>query len=113
MQIKSIFNSKKILSTTLIFLSGLFINNLYANELIYELKFNNKKPINHNKIQKKSSVFLAPEHWQAGINERHVWVEPQKNSENRFVFYARNGNNVNNPYWAHKRAAGVRFFSWD
>tara|TARA_R110000868_G_scaffold14120_5_gene65988 strand:+ start:13100 stop:13438 length:339 start_codon:yes stop_codon:yes gene_type:complete len=112
MQLKSFFKSKKSLSSGLICLSVLFISSINANELIYEMKFDNNKPINYQKTEKKSSVFLAPEHWQAGMDEKHVWVEPQEDSKNKFVFYARNGRSINNPNWAHKRVAGVRFFSW-
>ena len=113
MQLKHFFTSKKILSCSLVFLSSFFINNIYADELIYELKFDNNKPIDYQKIEKQSSVFLAPDHWQAGMDEKHVWVEPQEDSSNKFVFHARNGRSINNPHWSHKRVAGVRLFSWD
>lgn len=112
MQFSKFFNPKKILSISLISLSFFLFSNSHANQTIENIKFNNNKPINYKKIEKKSSVFLAPKHWQAGIDEKHVWVEPQDDSQNKFVFHARNGNDINNPNWAHKRTAGVRFFSW-
>lgn len=112
MQFSSIFNIKKFLSLSLIFSSSLIFTNSFANNLSYQIKFDNNKPIDYKKIEERSSVFRAPIHWQAGMNEKHVWVEPEKGSINKFEFYARNGQDINNPNWAHKRAAGARFFSW-
>jgi len=112
MQLNLFNNLKKILSISLILSSSFFLTNSHAGELLYNIKFDNNKPIDYKKIEERSSVFRAPEHWQAGMNENHVWVEPNKGSLNKFVFHARNGKNISNPNWAHKRTAGVRFFSW-
>jgi len=112
MQFSSFKCLKKILSVSFILSSSLFVSNIHARELLYRIEFDNNKPIDYKKIQERSSVFRAPDHWQAGINENYVWVEPSDESSNKFVFHARNGKNISNPNWAHKRAAGVRLFSW-